>query len=116
MRLMKNWFNTYIQIFRDFSNFDGRSTRLEMWIYLINNAVLGCVLAFLIGPFVWIFNVAATIASIGLTVRRFHDIGLNGWFLTGLFIPVLNLFFLVMLYFFKSNPGTNKYGPNPYNE
>ena len=54
------------------------------------------------------------IASIGLTVRRFHDVGLNGWFLIGLFIPILNLLFFAMLYFFKSDPGTNKYGPNPY--
>lgn len=111
---MKNWFNTYIQIFCGFSDFDDRSHRLEIWNDLINNIIVGCLLAFLTGPFVWIFNIVAFIASIGLTVRRFHDIALNGWFLTGLFIPVLNLFFLVMRYFFKSNPGANPYGPNPY--
>ena len=81
-----------------------------MWNFLINNIVIGTILILLIGPFAWIFNVVVFIASIGLTVRRFHDVGLNGWFLIGLF----NLLFFAMLYFFKSDPGTNKYGPNPY--
>ena len=112
--LMKNWFTLYLDSFRAFSNFEGRSTRLEMWNFLINNIVIGAILILLIGPFAWIFNVVVFIASIGLTVRRFHDVGLNGWFLIGLFIPILNLLFFAMLYFFKSDPGTNKYGPNPY--
>lgn len=111
---MKNWFTVYLDSFRAFSNFEGRSTRLEMWNFLINNIVIGTILILLIGPFAWIFNVAVFIASIGLTVRRFHDVGLNGWFLIGLFIPILNLLFFAMLYFFKSDPGTNQYGPNPY--
>lgn len=111
---MKNWFTIYLDTFRTFSNFEGRSTRLEMWNFLINNIVIGSILILLVGPFAWIFNVAVFIASIGLTVRRFHDVGLNGWFLIGLFIPVLNLFFFAMLYFFKSNPEANQYGPNPY--
>ena len=111
---MKNWFTIYLDIFRDFSNFDGRSTRLEMWNFLINNIVIGTILILLIGPFAWIFNVAVFIASFGLTVRRFHDVGLNGWFLIGLIIPILNLLFFAMLYFFKSDAGANKYGPNPY--
>ncbi len=114
--LMKKWFAIYRGTFRDFSNFDGRSTRLEVWNYLINNIIIGCILALLIGPLVWIFNIVVFIASIGLTVRRFHDIGLNAWFLIGLFIPIINLFFLIMLYFFKSNPGSNQYGPNPYGQ
>ena len=113
-RHMKNWFIIYRDTFRAFSNFEGRSTRLEMWNFLINNIVIGTILILLIGPFAWIFNVVVFIASICLTVRRFHDVGLNGWFLIGLFIPILNLLFFAMLYFFKSDPGTNKYGPNPY--
>lgn len=47
---MKNWFTIYLDIFRDFSNFDGRSTRLEMWNFLINNIVIGTILILLIGP------------------------------------------------------------------
>lgn len=114
MRLMKNWINIYINIFRNFSNFSGRSTRLEIWNYLINNIIIGCILIGLVGPFILIFNVIVSIVCISLTVRRFHDVGLNAWFLIGFVIPFLNLFLLVMLYFFKSQPGINKYGPNPY--
>ena len=122
---MKNWFIVYLDIFRAFSNFDGRSTRLEIWNFLINNIVIGAILIFLIGPFAWIFNVAVFIASIGLTVRRFHDEhGVSDEFTAvgvpfhhrqiGPAVPILNLLFFAMLYFFKSDPGTNKYGPNPY--
>lgn len=35
-RHMKNWFIIYRDTFRAFSNFEGRSTRLEMWNFLIN--------------------------------------------------------------------------------
>tara|TARA_B100002019_G_scaffold293086_1_gene318667 strand:+ start:2386 stop:2673 length:288 start_codon:yes stop_codon:yes gene_type:complete len=53
-------------------------------------------------------------ASLALTVRRIHDRGHSGWWVLGLFIPVLNF---VVLYWLvraaKDTPEAKKY-KNPY--
>lgn len=41
-----------------------------------------------------------------VTIRRMHDVGKSGWFSI---IPIYGL----ILCFFDSEKGTNKYGPNP---
>lgn len=47
------------------------------------------------------------------TWLRFHDIGKSGWYLLGMFVPLLNLFLFVILLFRKGDEGENAYGPAP---
>ena len=53
---------------------------------------------------------ALLIPSIGLGIRRFHDIGKSGWWILIGFIPLLGL--LALIYFFvqDSQTGPNRYG------
>ena len=89
-----------------------------------------------------IFNLWITIATFSLTVRRLHDTGRSHWHVTFIYILFPSGFFLVfllgsggllvieafiigltaailgglyplVLMFFKSQPGTNKWGDTP---
>lgn len=68
-------------------------------------------------------GLALLLPSLGVTVRRLHDIGKSGWWVLAFYllcmIPLVN--FLVIVYFIylfckDSEPGENEYGPNPKGE
>jgi len=44
-------------------------------------------------------------------IRRFHDLGVSGWTLIGLFIPILNVYLLIKIYLFRGVEIDNDYGP-----
>lgn len=70
-------------------------------------------------PLAWIsialvtlFGLAMLVPSLAVTVRRLHDTGKSGWWYLLSFIPFGGLVLLVF-YILDSDPGTNKWGPNP---
>lgn len=60
-----------------------------------------------------LYALVSIIPSLAVGVRRLHDVGKSGWFyLIGL-IPLIGSIWLLVLFFTDSQPGTNKWGPNP---
>ena len=66
------------------------------------------------------FNVLSTIwmiaifyPSIAIFVKRFHDLDYTGACYFLLFIPIVNIYFYIKLYFVKGSEGPNKYGSDP---
>lgn len=55
----------------------------------------------------------AVYVAIVLGIKRCNDRGRTGWFMLVNFIPLLNLWPLIELTFFKGDEGPNKYGPDP---
>src|SRR5690625_7237292 len=53
------------------------------------------------------------VPSIAVTVRRFHDIGKNGWTILMAIIPFVDGIILLVFTCLDSEPHDNKYGPNP---
>jgi uncharacterized membrane protein YhaH (DUF805 family) len=53
------------------------------------------------------------IPFIAVTVRRFHDIGKNGWTILMAFIPFVGGILLLVFTCLDSEPNDNKYGQNP---
>jgi Predicted membrane protein len=60
-----------------------------------------------------LWNLFHLIPSFGVTVRRLHDTGRSGWHMLIGLIPLVGGF--IVLYFFclDSQPGANRFGPNP---
>lgn len=91
--------------FRNYANFDGRSTRKEYWMYtlfyvlillglmIINNFLDSSIIGIIIG----LFQIVFIIPSLSIAVRRLHDVNKNGWFLLLSFIPFANLYILYLL-------------------
>ena len=114
----------YLHALRNYAVFSGRARRREYWIFELMTAAIALALFvlaaelgkagypyFLSLPFLYI--AATAIPSLSSLIRRLHDTGRSGWWfwinLIPLFGPVSLLIFTVE----DSQPGENRYGPNP---
>jgi len=114
----------YISVFQKYTDFDGRASRREFWLFQLANIIimLGIAVLFFIIPQAWpvvlalyiLYFVAIIIPSISVTVRRLHDISKSGWWILVSFVPYVGSIILLIFEVLPSTPGDNIYGPNPY--
>ena len=62
-------------------------------------------------PGLW--SLAILLPGLAVAIRRLHDIGKSGWFVLLALIPIVGSIILIVFYVKDSEPGENKYGPNP---
>lgn len=133
--------------FRLFANGKGRARRSEYWWWVVFTVVVGIITyiadaaVFGLNPYTNLANtqaistvVSLALAAPGISVmsRRFHDVGLSGWLVAGVFgayllgvvlafgneaiggLVVLAVMAAVLIVtLLPSKPGDNQYGPNP---
>lgn len=113
--------NYYLNAFRKYAEFKGRSGRKEYWIFILVNIFVmevvidsrnfnesKIVMAYL--PLV--FALAILLPSIAVAVRRLHDVGKSGWWFLINFIPLLGAIYFLFLMSQAGEVGGNKYGPD----
>lgn len=128
-------FKYYLQVLRKYATFSGRAQRAEYWYFTLVNLIIyflvfglnslvleaiagtgsGLLRGFLLilGTLGGIYGLAVIIPSLAVTVRRLHDTGRSGgWFFIS-FVPLVGPIILLVFTVLDSNPGDNKYGPNP---
>ena len=54
-----------------------------------------------------LYSLAVLLPTLGLAVRRLHDIGKSGWWILVAFVPILGWIYLIYLY---CQPSTTPYG------
>lgn len=109
---------------KNYCKFDGRTSRAEFWWYYLFYAIFLFIFSFLDSFFAYQQLISGygliclsyiaffALPTIGIQVRRLHDIGKSGWWILLLAIPIIG-FFLYYLYAKKGDPFINKYGaPN----
>ena len=130
-----------------YATFSGRATRSEYWWFALFYFLVAFVLAFVfilfaggmsfmvpgsnagagMGVFGMIIAVVAVVFVLGMllptiavSVRRYHDINLSGWWYLAVFlvslVPVLSLvgtIAFVVVGLIKGTDGPNKFGPDP---
>lgn len=115
------WFNSVEQVLRKYAQFHGRSRRKEYWYFMLFYYCVVFAFSLLsVVAFGWIllqiFLLAMLIPNLAVTVRRLHDVGRSGaWILIGM-VPLLGWVILVIWLCQESEPGENRYGPNPIQE
>ena len=67
----------------------------------------------IMNTFMTFFGGVAIGSNLSLGVRRCHDVGLSGWWMLLVIVPVINFFFNVYLFFKAGQSGPNEYGPDP---
>ncbi|WP_380163849.1 DUF805 domain-containing protein [Jannaschia sp. R86511] len=122
-------------VFRQYVGFSGRARRAEYWFFY-----LFCVLAFgalyaialallasgaagdpdapnalgtLIGAVIAIAAFAVFLPSLAVAVRRLHDTGRSGWWYLINLVPFVGPIVLLVFLLLDSEPGANRFGPNP---
>ncbi|MDR1007026.1 MAG: DUF805 domain-containing protein [Campylobacteraceae bacterium] len=107
-------------------DFEGRERRKAYWLFvlfsfivsIIINIVDAFTLANIIGVPVLglVFSLAIFLPSLGLAVRRLHDIGKSGWWVLITLVPLVGGIWFIILAATDSQKGNNQYGPNPKGE
>lgn len=111
--------------FKNFANFNGRSSRgAYWWLVLINFLIgfgLGLVDGLVFGDFVrgsgigilgLLWSLAVLIPGISLGFRRLHDVDKTAWWMLIALIPIVGAIVLIFFTVQEGTPGTNKFGPD----
>jgi uncharacterized membrane protein YhaH (DUF805 family) len=109
----------YLDVIKKYAVFQGRARRKEYWMFFLFNLIVTIILSIvesLVGMeqiLVGIYSLILLLPSLGVAVRRLHDIGKTGWWLLIGLIPIIGGIVLLVFSCLDSEPGANKYGPSP---
>ena len=108
---------------KNYAVFSGRARRSEYWwavlfllavsfpIALIDTVVFfDTIVQTGSGPLSILFLLVILLPSISLLIRRFHDVGLSGWFVLLAFIPFAGAVFAFVVAVLDSQRGDNRFG------
>lgn len=104
----------------NYCNFSGRSSRSEYWWFSLFGFIVGWAIGLIFSrsqATMEIVSGAVTLIlllpSLGLSVRRLHDIGKSGWWILLGLIPVIGQIIIIVWACRESNMYPNQYGPVP---
>ena len=115
----------YLEAFKKYAVFSGRSRRKEYWYFVLFNIIVGIVLAAIdallgtfssssnIGLLSGIYSLAVLIPTLALTVRRLHDVDRTGWWILIGLVPLIGGIVLLVFALLDGTPSSNQYGSNP---
>lgn len=110
----------YLAVWKKYAVFAGRAQRAEYWHFYLFSTIIYILLVIatrLISKYVGILTVlyylSILIPFIAVSVRRLHDTGRSGWWFFINFIPLVGPIIFFVFTVLDSQPGENKYGPNP---
>ena len=102
----------YIDAFKQYANFEGRTSRKAFWMFMLFNFLASITISIIDSIFGlacgdegilgYVYSLAALLPTISISVRRMHDIGNSGWWIL---FPFVNFF----MAFMKGTAGPNKY-------
>lgn len=101
-------------VFENYSNFNGRASRREFWIFALINVITSILLAIGLGMFSYslavsisvIYRLVLLMPEITVAIRRLQDQDLERW---NIFIPFYNLYLLSL----EGTAGLNENGEDP---
>jgi uncharacterized membrane protein YhaH (DUF805 family) len=124
--------NWYIKVLKNYAVFSGRARRKEYWWFSLFNLIFILVLEGiglliiashvhnLILPIVYslivIYSLALIVPTLAVAVRRLHDTNRSGWWYFIGLVPFVGSIILIVFFAMDSQPGENRYGPNPKTE
>lgn len=107
----------YTDVLRKYTVFDGRAGRQEFWMFVVSSVIVYIVFA-IVGnlihfPFlIAIYGLAVLLPTLGLEIRRLHDIDKSGWWIFISFVPIIGGIWLLVLLCMTGSPDGNRFGPN----
>jgi uncharacterized membrane protein YhaH (DUF805 family) len=108
-----------------YATFEGRARRKEYWFFVLFYALAIVALAIVddivgtyreevgFGLLTAVFVLATFIPTLAVTVRRLHDTNRSGWWVLLEFVPIVGGLVLLVFMMLDSQPGANRFGPNP---
>ena len=115
---------SFISVFKNWSNFSGRACRSEYWYFYLSVILIAAIMGFVegyigifneemgYGPFTALFQIIIIIPSISVTSRRLQDRGISGWWQLSYF-TIIGIFVIIILLMLPAKEDENKWGRNP---
>lgn len=96
-------------------NFNRRVARLPYFLALLSILAIFLILIFLVKNISVIYAglLVCLYSTVVIQVKRWHDIGLSGWFILLSFIPLIGIVSGLYCLFKGGEKGANKYGIAP---
>jgi uncharacterized membrane protein YhaH (DUF805 family) len=117
--------NYYTDVLKKYAVFTGRARRKEYWMFVLWNFIIAILAGIVfnligyimhdwaIGMVVDLYYLAVLIPALAVLARRLHDTGRSAWWMLIGLIPLIGAIVLFVFAVLDSQPGDNKYGPNP---
>ena len=117
---------------KNYANFKGRSRRQEFWMFVLFSSLISLICLIIdvqifgfsiddqLSPLYMICTLVHLIPSLAVTVRRYHDVGYSGHFIsTSILLTLVFLIGLIWAFVLSVKDGEvadNKWGSNPKNK
>ena len=110
---------------KKYATFEGRARRSEYWYFVLFYILILLALTFVdglvgtlseeagIGVLGGMFALGTLVPALAVTVRRLHDTNRSGWWVLVGIVPILGDVVLLVFAALDSQPGANRFGPNP---
>ena len=108
---------------QNYCNFSGRASRSEYWWFYLFTCIVSWVVSIVVRLFSselsimyiasMVVGLAFLLPSLGIAVRRLHDIGKSGWWMFISLIPLIGAIILLVWWCKDSQMEPNEYGPVP---
>lgn len=117
--------NEFVAALKKYAVFSGRARRREFWLFLLFTLLIGVALVAIdgltgtynkdagLGLLSGVWALGTFIPYLAVGVRRFHDTGRSGWWWLISLVPLVGSIVLLVFFVKDSEPGSNRYGPNP---
>ena len=117
--------NWALEPLKKYAVFEGRARRKEYWYFalfyllaMIATTIVDMMTGMYsqtleIGVLSGILVLAIFVPSLSVTVRRLHDTDRSGWWVLIGLIPIIGAIVLLVFMALDSQPGANRFGPNP---
>ena len=115
----------FIKSIYKYAKFSGRAQRKEFWMYTLFYIIFGTILWYIdtthsvnigndkYGILFLFYNLVLLLPTLGVSVRRLHDVDESGWMLLLFVIPVIGFLWLLVLFLTTGSKKDNKYGKSP---
>lgn len=115
----------YLRVLRKYAVFTGRARRKEYWIFGLIDVLIIFALKYphfltsqidpetRLGQLQMLYVFATFVPFVAVSVRRLHDTNRSGWWVLLVLIPVIGMIPTFIFMAEDSEPGENRYGPNP---
>ena len=95
-----------------FADFNGSTNREEYWMFTLWSFIVTVILSLIsVGVLGAIYSFLVIIPQSAINVRRYHDLGMSGWYFFAFFllflVPFLNIIVLVAHLYFMCKKSTN---------
>ncbi|MBN2879031.1 MAG: DUF805 domain-containing protein [Clostridia bacterium] len=122
---MKELFEkNFIEVLKTkYAEFNGRETRRNYWMFVLCVVIINIALGILAGIFAnnflgnffysisGLFSLAILVPSLGMSVRRLHDIGKDWVWILVVLIPLVGQIWLIIMLAQEPQKSDNQYGP-----